>query len=56
MKTKLADPDWLDEGVPRPLDEAPLWDHLALEYCDIDPFRPDDPYHRQSTYRMRTQA
>jgi len=47
----LADPKWLDEGVPRPQDEPPLWDHLALEYFDVDPMMSTT--RKQSSYRPR---
>ena len=33
----LADPAWLDDGLPRPEDSPPLWRHLPVNVNDVDP-------------------
>jgi len=50
----LADANWLENGVPRPIDEPPRWEHVGpawATYPDVCPSRSD--VKNQSTYRLR---
>jgi hypothetical protein len=45
----LADPNEVDNGVPRLKDDPPMWEHLLLKYADTDPRTQTTRV--QSTYR-----
>ena len=47
----LASKDWVDEGIPRPLDEPPLWVHLSLQVKDVNPWKSREVVELQSAYR-----
>ena len=47
----LSDESWIDEGLPRPIDEPPLWTHLSLEIKDVNPWKSREVVELQSAYR-----
>ena len=49
----LADEEWLDEGIPRPLDEPPLWERTPFKVMDGNPRKALDVVELQSGYRLR---
>ena len=51
----LASKDWIDEGIPRPLNEPPFWEHLQLQIHDTNPWKLMEVFELQSGYRLRIQ-
>ena len=49
----LADEEWLDEGIPRPSDEPPLWERTPFKVMDGNPRKALDVVELQSGYRLR---
>ena len=49
----LADEDCLDEGIPRPSDEPPLWERTPFRILDGNPRKALDVVELQSGYRLR---
>jgi hypothetical protein len=49
----LASEEWIDEGIPRPPDEPPLWKHLHSQVKDVNPWKSLEVVEWQSGYAPR---
>lgn len=47
----MASKEWIDDGIPRPLDEPPLWVHLPFPIKDVNPWKGREVSELQSAYR-----